>query len=324
VSAFASPVVMVPKRDGSLRFAIDYRKLNAQTVKAVYHLPLIPDIIDEISGSKIYTTFDFSSGFHQIPVHPKHKERTAFTTFLGLFQYTRMPFGLCGAPITFTRVMQELKRYLSSAFLIYIDDVVLASETESKHLEDIDQFLKAVIQFGMKLKMNKCCFGQGQIKYLGFLINELGIKIDPGKVEVIEKFSKPTTLTELRSFLGATSYFRKFIAGFSIITSPLNELMREGKFCTPDKWTKEQEQAFETLKEKLKSAPVLSAPRLDRPFIIETDASLKGIASTLLQKDMKGAEHPIAFASKTLKPYQTRYHINELELYAVVFAVKQF
>jgi hypothetical protein len=141
---------------------------------------------------------------------------------------------------------------------------------------------------------------------------------------VIEKFSKPSTLTELRSFLGATSYFRKFIAGFSIITSPLNELLREGKFCTPDKWTKEQEQAFETLKEKLKSAPVLSAPRLDRPFIIETDASLKGIASTLLQKDMKGAEHPIAFASKTLKTYQTRYHINELELYAVVFAVKQF
>ena len=173
-SAFAAPVVLVPKKDGSTRFAIDYRQLNAATIKSAYHLPLISEIFDEVGGKKMFSSFDFSAGFYQIPLHPKHKERTAFSTFLGLFQFVNMPMGLCGAPLTFQRVMHELKKYLSAAFLIYIDDVILASEDEETHLNDIAQFLSVVTKFGMKLKIEKCTFGKKQIKYLGFLVTKRG------------------------------------------------------------------------------------------------------------------------------------------------------
>ena len=215
-SAFAAPVVLVPKKDGSTRFAIDYRQLNAATIKSAYHLPLISEILDEVGGKKMFSSFDFSAGFYQIPLHPKHKERTAFSTFLGLFQFVNMPMGLCGAPLTFQRVMHELKKYLSAAFLIYIDDVILASEDEETHLNDIAQFLSVVTKFGMKLKIEKCTFGKKQIKYLGFLVDKEGISIDPKNLQAIEKMPKPKTLKELRSFLGACSYFRKFIKSFAI------------------------------------------------------------------------------------------------------------
>ena len=324
-SPFAAPVVMVPKKDTSLRFAIDYRRLNAATIKSVYHLPLITDILDEVSGKKIFSSFDFASGYHQIPVYQKHRERTAFTTFLGLFQFTRMPFGLSGAPLTFQRIMNNMKKYLSATFLIYLDDVILASDSEITHLEDIEQFLRVVIRFGMNLKIKKCQFGLAQIKYLGFLIDENGIKIDKKDVEVIDKMQKPETLTELRSFLGACSYFRRFIGKFAQIVSPLYDLTAEGKFLKPEQWAMDQNTAFAEIKSRLKSAPVLASPRLGSPFIMETDASLRGIAATLLQtaKDSK-AEHPIAFASQTLKKHQRNYHINELEALAVVFGLKQF
>ena len=237
-----------------MRFAIDYRKLNASTIKSAYHLPLIPEILDEVGGKKIFSTFDFASGFHQIPVFEKHKERTAFSCFLGLFQFVKMPFGLCGAPLTYQRVMNDLKRYISASFLIYIDDVILASDDEQSHLADIEQFLKVVQNFGMKLKLQKCQFGQNQIKYLGFLINEKGIKIDPKNVEVIDKIEKPKSLTELRSFIGACSYFRKFICGFAQILAPMYEMTKEGKFKDPAVWTDEENKSFFEINNKLKTA----------------------------------------------------------------------
>ena len=143
-SAFSAPVVMVPKKDATLRFAIDFRRLNAATIKTVYHLPLIPEILDEVGGKHIFSTFDFAAGFHQIPMHERHKERTAFSCYLGLFQFLKMPMGLSGAPLTFQRVMNNLKQYISASFLIYLDDVILASEDEESHLKDINQFLEVV------------------------------------------------------------------------------------------------------------------------------------------------------------------------------------
>lgn len=176
-SPFCSPIVMVKKADGkSWRFAVDYRRLNAITVKQTYYLPLIQDILDSVGGRRYYSNFDFQSGFHQIPVYPEHVERTAFATFLGLFEFLRMPFGLCSAPATFQRVMESMRKELTDAFFIYLDDVVLASDTEDQHLSDIDQFLQVIIKYAMRLRLDKCSFGKSEIKYLGFLISEKGIR----------------------------------------------------------------------------------------------------------------------------------------------------
>ena len=323
-SAFSAPVVMVPKKDATLRFAIDFRRLNAATIKTVYHLPLIPEILDEVGGKHIFSTFDFAAGFHQIPMHERHKERTAFSCYLGLFQFLKMPMGLSGAPLTFQRVMNNLKQYISASFLIYLDDVILASEDEESHLKDINQFLEVVQGFGMKLKLIKCHFALDKIKYLGFFISANGISIDPKNVEVIEKMSMPKTISELRSFLGACSYFRKFVQNFSIIMSPLYNLTKEGKFLKPENWEKECLNAFKNIKSKLKTAPVLASPQIGKSFIIETDASMHGLAATLLQKGHDDKEHPILYFSQVLKPHQKKYHVNELKALAVVMALRTF
>lgn len=318
-SAFASPVVMVPKKSGELRFAIDYHKLNAATIKQVYHIPLISEIRDEVAGKKNFSCFDFAQGFHQIPMENAHKERTVFSCFMGLFQFRKMPFGLCGAPITFTRAMYEIKQYLGSSFLIYIDDVILASESEKEHLSEIHQFFDIVKQFGMRLKLKKCLFGQKEIKYLGFLISEMVIKIDPRDIEPIEKIAAPKTLTELRSFIGTVNYFRRFIPGFAKLLGPLYEMTKDGKFRSPQNWTELEWNSFYEVKERLKSAPVLAPPNPNKPYEIETDASSHGVGAILIQD-----QHPIAFASRVLKDCETRYHINELEAMAIQYALSEF
>nr|CAD2194910.1 unnamed protein product [Meloidogyne enterolobii] len=318
-SQFASPVVLVKKKDGTMRFAIDYRKLNAITIKQVYHLPIINEIREEVAGKKIFTSFDFKSGFHQLPMNPEHKERTAFSCWMGLFQFIKVPFGLCGAPTTFMRAMNELKKYISASFLIYIDDVILSSENEIEHLNDIEQFLNVISNFGMRLKLEKCEFGLAEIKYLGFFISENGIRPDPKDLECINKIKPPNNLHELRAFLGAVNYFRKFIPSCAKILGPLYELTKDNKFKTSTEWNEEEWNSFNEIKEKLKSPPVLAPPNPKESYIIETDASLKGIGAVLIQN-----KHPVAYYSRTLKDTEKRYHINELEALAISQALKEF
>nr|CAD2201248.1 unnamed protein product [Meloidogyne enterolobii] len=321
-SIFASPIVLVKKRDGKYRFAIDYRKLNQNTKKQVYFLPMISDILDKIGGKSIFTTFDFQAGFHQIGILPEHIEKTAFATFCGVYEFLRMPFGLCGAPCTFMKVMEYLRKDLSASFLVYLDDVILGSIDEQEHLKDIENFLKILIKYNLKLKLEKCSFGKSEIKYLGFLISEEGIRPDPKNIAAVQKFEPPKTLTELRSFIGAVSYFRRFIRNFAQIMAKLHELTKSGESVDKN-WTEEHQKAFNTIKEKLITAPVLASPNFSRPFIIETDASKIAIAGCLLQKKDDG-EHPISFSSRKTTPNEQKYTTAELEALAIVYCLEQY
>ena len=206
-SPFCSPIVLVKKRDNKWRFAVDYRELNANTRKATYHLPLIQDIVDLVGGKQIFSSFDFQAGFHQLEVHPDHVERTAFATFCGFYEFLRMPFGVCGGPASFQMTMEQMRRELSATFFVYIDDVILASMGEKEHIEDIEKFFKLLIKNGLKLKMEKCCFGKPEIKYLGFIIGQAGIRPDPHNIATVKKFGTPKTITELRSLIGAVAIF---------------------------------------------------------------------------------------------------------------------
>jgi len=321
-SVFASPIVLVKKKDGKYRMAIDYRRLNQNTKKQVYFLPLISDILDRVGGKSIFTCFDFMSGFHQIGIEPDHIERTAFATFCGIYEFLRMPFGLCGAPCTFMKVMECLRKELSAAFLVYIDDVILASLNENEHLKDIEKFLKVLIKYNLKLKLEKCSFGKSEIKYLGFLISAQGIRPDPKNIAAVQRFEPPKTLTELRSFIGAVSYFRRFIKGFAEIMAPLHELTKIGEGIEKN-WKSEHQKTFENIKNKLIKAPVLASPNFKKSFIVETDASKIAIAGCLLQKNEDG-EHPITFISKKLTQNEQKFTTAELEALAIVYSLDQF
>jgi hypothetical protein len=320
-SPFCSPIILVRKADNSWRFAVDYRRLNSLTKKQTYFLPLIQDILDLIGGKRIYSSFDFQSGFHQIPLHPPHYERTAFATFMGLFEFLRMPFGLCGAPETFQRTMESLRKELTAAFFVYMDDVVLASDDEESHLRDIRHFLRVIAKHGMKLKLDKCKFARAEIKYLGYLISENGLRIDPKNIECVKNFRIPKTLTEVRSVIGAISYFRKFIKNFAGIAKPLYDLTKGN---TMGEWKEEHTKALETLKEKITSAPVLATPILNKSFIVETDASKHAIAACLLQENAQKEIHPILFASRILNKCESKYPAIETEALAIAFAAKEF
>ncbi|KAL7078714.1 hypothetical protein ACQ4LE_002708 [Meloidogyne hapla] len=299
-SAWASPIVLVKKADGrSWRFAVDYRALNKCTKKQTYLLPRIQDLLDVVGGKSLFSIFDLQSGFHQVKMEKKHTERTAFITHCGLYEFLRLPFGLAGAPHTFQKVMEEMRRQLSRSFLVYLDDVILGSQTENEHLEDLKAFLNVMCDVGMKLRAEKCRWGCSEIRYLGFLISEKGVRMDDSDLKPILKMKKPENLAELRSLIGVFSYFRRFIRGFAEIMARLT-------------------------KTRLTTAPILATPRFGKPFRLETDASGTAIGACLLQENAQNEIHPIAFYSRTLNKHEKNYSIVELEALALVSALKQF
>jgi hypothetical protein len=326
-SPFASPIILVPKKDNTWRFAVDYRKLNSITKKQTYFLPRLDDAIDMVSGKKFFSTFDLQSGFWQIDVEPTHRYRTAFITFMGLYEWTRLPFGLSGAPTTFQRVMDGVTRELRDkqdmyrAIFCYLDDVIVASSNQDEHLQDINDFLSVLIKFGLKLKLQKCHFGCREIKFLGFKISEDGIRPDEKNLEVIQKFKPPNSLKELRSFIGCVSYFRRFIPDFASIMVPLYKLTGKD---VPFDWAQEQANAFKDVLHRLVTPPVLAPPRFGHPFVVETDASKIGLGCCLLQNGNDGELHPILYASRTTNKHEARYQAVELEALAIVYALQEF
>ena len=292
-SPWASPIVLVEKKDGTLRFCVDYRRLNAATKIEVFPLPRIDDSLDMLSKSRYFTTLDLDSGFWQVPMEHRSQEKTAFITHSGLYQFRVMPFGLVNAPSTFQRLMESVLAGLSGeTCIVYIDDIIVPGATFQEHLGNLRAVLDRLRSASLKLKPKKCNLTVQQVEYLGYVVSQDGLSTDPKKVDAVQKFPTPTDLKDLRSFLGLASYYRRFIPHFSAIASPLFALTR--KDVNFD-WSPDCQQAFDRLKRLLTTAPVMTLPDFKREFLLETHASGLGLGAVLAQKQDDGLVRPIAF-----------------------------
>lgn len=225
-SPYASPIVLVRKKDGSIRLCVDYRQLNGKTRRDAFPLPRIEESLDALSGACWFSTLDLASGYHQVPVTEADRPKTAFCTPFGLFEWNRMPFGLCNAPSTFQRLMQRLfGDQQCQSLLLYLDDIVVFSSTVEQHVERLRVVLERLEHEGLKAKLSKCSFFRKEVHYLGHVISAEGVSTDPGKIEVVANWPTPTSATELRSLLGFASYYRRFVQGFAELAAPLHKVV---------------------------------------------------------------------------------------------------
>uniref|UniRef100_A0A6A7FXQ6 RNA-directed DNA polymerase n=1 Tax=Hirondellea gigas TaxID=1518452 RepID=A0A6A7FXQ6_9CRUS len=320
-SPWCSPVLLVKKSDGTHRFCVDYRQLNAVTKKESYPLPNIIETIESISGAEYYTVLDAKNAFHQVEMEETSKPLTAFHTSTGSYQFNRMPFGLFGSGITFMKIMNTVLRAQIGRFAyVYLDDVVAYAKDFNEHIKNVKEILQEFRQAGVKIGISKCHFAKPQVKYLGHLVDREGSKPDPSNLSAMHKYPRPTTARKIRQFLGACGYYRRFIADFAIIAQPLINLTKKGERF---KWTTTQEEAFNLLRTAMINAPVLKAPDFQRKYILHCDAS-KSAYGSVLNQEYEGNEHPVAFFSRTFKGPETRYTISEKEALAIVASVKHF
>ena len=321
-SPWASGVVLVRKKDNSFRFCVDYRKLNKATIKDAYPLPRIDDSLDQLAGNVWWSTLDLCAGYWQVELNPEDKYKTAFATRRGLFQFKVMPFGLCCAPSTFERLMETVLAGLQwDICLVYLDDIIVTGKTFEDMIGNLGKVFGRLEQAGLKLKAKKCCLCAKEVTFLGHVISEKGIATDPSKIAAVKQWPVPSNVTELRSFIGLCSYYRRYIKDFSKIAKCLHSLTEKGKSFI---WTKQCQEAFEKLKRCLISAPILAHPDFTKSFILDTDASNEAIGAILSQVDDQGKEHVIAYASRTLSKAERRYCVTRKELLAVVHFSKHF
>ncbi|PIC11955.1 hypothetical protein B9Z55_028750 [Caenorhabditis nigoni] len=327
-SPWSSPVVLVKKKDGSIRMCIDYRKVNKVVKQNAHPLPHIEATLQSLAGKTVFTTLDMLAGFWQVLLEKQSQQITAFAVGSELFEWTVVPFGLVTSPAIFQAAMEAVVGdLLGKCAFVYVDDLLIASKNMEEHEKDVKAVLERVRISGMKLKASKCFIAKLEVQYLGHLITPNGVKTDEAKVEKMKKFSRPTNVKELQSFLGLVGYYRKFIWNFAKIAFCLFLLTGKKLIWT---WNEEQEEAFQKLLHSVCTAPVLMQPDCEaaldgtRPFCIYTDASRQGVGAVLAQEAKDGQQHPIAFASKSLTPAETRYHVTDLEALAMVFALKRF
>lgn len=319
-SPWSSPIVLVKKPDGSTRFCVDYRKLNAVTVKDSHPIPLINDTLDALSGSKIYTKLDLKAGYWSISMDEKSKEKTAFCSFMGLYQFKRLAFGLVTAPSSFQRyVTHVLSDLLWKFCLVYIDDIIIWSTDEKEHVKHVEQVLERLDKHNLRLNTEKCEFSTDEVTYLGHIVSYEGIKPDSNKVKAVEEFPTPIKVRNIREFLGLTSYYRKFIKDYAKIAKPLNNLLRKNTKFIFDNECKE---AFEALKLKLITPPILGHFIPGDEIILYTDASNYAMGCILSQQHDQ-QEVVICYNSKSLDDRQSKYSVCEKEALAIVWAVKK-
>ncbi|XP_072166477.1 uncharacterized protein [Diadema setosum] len=320
-SKYASPIVLVKRKDGSNRFCVDYRKLNAITVFDPEPIPIADTLLAKLSRGKYFSKFDLSKGYWQIPMAESDKEKTAFVTAEGLFHFTVLPFGMVNAPATFSRLMREVLFGLDNV-VNYIDDILVFSETWEEHLDSLQAVLSRLADAGLTAKPSKCHVGFKTLDFLGHVVGGGTLKPHPEKVEQILQAEVPQTKREVRAFLGLAGYYRKFIPNFAAIAAPLSDLTKKDRANRVD-WGPLEEQAFNTLKSRLTSSPILHLPDHESPFILATDASDVGIGAVLMQR-VEGEKFPIAYISRKLSDTERRYAVIERECLAIAWAVKKF
>ncbi|KAJ0724807.1 putative nucleotidyltransferase, Ribonuclease H [Helianthus annuus] len=314
-SPWGAPVLFVKKKDGSFRMCIDYRELNKLTIKNRYPLPRIDDLFDQLQGATCFSKIDLRSGYHQLRVLEEDVPKTAFRTRYGHYEFVVMPFGLTNAPAVFMDLMNRVcKAYLDRFVIVFIDDILIYSKTQAEHEQHLRLILELLRTEHLYAKFSKCEFWLQEVQFLGHTVNKLGIHVDPAKIEAVKNWVAPKSPSEIRSFLGLAGYYRRFISNFSKIAVPLTSLTQKER---PFVWGPEQEESFQTLKDMLCNAPILTLPDGNDDFVVYCDASNLGLGCVLMQRDKV-----IAYASRQLKIHEKNYTTHDLELGAVVFALK--
>lgn len=315
-SPYSSPILLVKKKDGTWRMCMDYRALNSVTVRDLFLIPTIDELLDELGHTSWFSKLDLRQGFHQILMHEPDTEKMAFITHQGHYQYRVMPFDLCNVPSTFQAAMNSLLTpFLCQFAVVFFDDILVYSDSLSSHIKHLEAIFQALLQGQFYLKRAKCLFAQSQVEYLGHVVSGKGVEPEPSKVRAIVQWPTPTSTKELRAFLGLTGFYQKFVKNYASIAAPLTTLLCKDAFV----WIEASQAAFDQLKIAMNSALILAPPNFVEPFIVETDASGITMGAVLAQQG-----HPIAFFSKTFGPRLLHASTYIRELHAIVTTVRKW
>ncbi|SCO20290.1 uncharacterized protein FFB20_15917 [Fusarium fujikuroi] len=327
-SPAGSPILFVPKKDGGLRLCVDYRGLNAITIKNRYPLPLISEIMDRIQGAKYFSKIDVKDAYHRIRIRKGDEWKTAFRTRYGHFEYVVMPFGLANAPATFQHyIHQALQGLVDTICIVYLDDILIFSKTREEHTKHLKQILERMKDAELYAKPSKCSFYQDRVEFLGFILTTEGIEMDLARIRTILEWPEPTTYREIQVFLGFCNFYRRFIYGYSKVTAPLTALMKgsqNGKKPGSVRLNDQERQSFRALIAEFGKAPVLRHFDPERHIRVETDASDYAMAGILSQPDDEGRYHPIAFWSRKFNDPERRYGTPDQEMMAIVESFKHW
>lgn len=320
-SAWSSPILLVPKKDKTFRFCVDYRRLNQVTKKDAYPIPFVSAILSKLGNARYLSSLDIKSAYHQVPVAKDAREYTAFTVpGRGLFQFKRMPFGLTNAPATWMRLIDKvLGPELEPYVFVYLDDIIVVTPTFETHIQTLKEIFDRLLKAGLTLSRDKCKFCLDELKYLGYRVDSQGLHVDPDKVSAILNVPSPRNVTEVRQMIGTAAWYSRFIPNFSTVIAPLTNLLRKN---TRWNWTDECEHSFQAIKNSLVTAPILSCPDFALPFQVQTDASAFGIGALLSQQHPDG-ERVICYLSRTLNRHERNYSVTERECLAVLWAVEK-
>jgi len=317
-----SPIMFVKKKDGKLRLCVNYRALNHVTKKDRYPLPLIGEALDRLQTAKYYTKLDIQDAYHNVTIKKGDEWKKTFTTKYGTYEYLVMPFGLTNAPAAFQRWMNRtLQSYIDICCIVFLDDVLIYSDNQEQHQKDVAAIIRAIRQQGMKLKRSKCEFHQRETEYLGFIINNEGVKVDLIKTAAIWDWKTPTNKKGIKEFMGFCNFCRRFVNGFSRTAKPLYDRTKKDVIW---EWGNKEQTAFDELRQKLCSTPVLTYFKAGRPVLVETDASQYVCSGILSQQDEDGKWKPIGYRSKTMKPAESYYDVHDKERLAIVQALKEW
>ena len=320
-SPWNSPIILVEKKDGSRRLVVDFRKINSVTRRDRYPIPNITETLDNLGNAKFFSTLDLAAGYWQMGLKREDREKTAFSTPKGQYQFTVLPFGVCNGPSSFQRLMNAMLRGILYTFcLVYLDDIIVYSDSFSKHLEHLRTVFERLKIANLKLKIKKCNFLQSEVKYLGHIVSPLGVSPDPENISVLRNLKRPTSISEIQQFMGLAGYYRRFIENFAEKALPLTKLTRKNQ---PYEWNQSQEEAFRFFTNCLTTQPILQYPDFSKDFILATDASQYAIGAVLGQ-NINNQETVVAYASRVLQPAEVNYMTTEKEALAVYWGIKHF